>query len=74
MKKAEAERGIRHMVSLWKKLPERAGQSNDELSFCAFYAWVRSEYPNYLDFRTTTGVSYDAEMWFDQELGTAWKK
>lgn len=72
MKKGEAERGVRHMVGLWKKLPEQADQSNDELSFGSFYAWVQSEYPNYLDFRTTTGVRYDVEMWFDQELGTAW--
>lgn len=73
MKKAEAESGVRHMVSLWKKLPEQAGKSNDELSFGSFYAWAQSEYPQYLDFGTTTGVSYDVEMWFDKELGTAWK-
>src|SRR3546814_8330420 len=53
-----AERGIRHMVSLWKKLPEQAGQSNDELSFCAFYAWVRRSEEHTSELQSLMRISY----------------
>jgi hypothetical protein len=28
----------------------------------------------YLDFRSTAGADYDAEMWFDQELKQTWRR
>ncbi|MFG1277202.1 hypothetical protein [Xanthobacter autotrophicus] len=46
----------------------------EQLSFSAFLSWVRQNYSSYLDFRTTTSVSYDVEMWFDDEFKQNWRR
>jgi len=72
--KAEAERGIKQMVTLWRKLPEQAGTPSDQLSSIAFFYWVQSEYPNYLQYRSTYGVRHDVEEWFEREIKSMGKR
>lgn len=74
MQKAEAERAIRHLCHEWRRITGKAQTSEGELSFGEFLAWVRSNYPGYLDFRSRAGATYDVELWFDQEFRQAWKR
>lgn len=72
MKKDECEKALRQLCHVWR---EECGQSSTPplvLHFEDFYSWVQINYPSYLNFRTTTGVSYDVEMWFEQEFKTRW--
>jgi len=73
MTKADAQKGIRYLCGLWAKERGMIVPPIDQPSFTDFYAWVQSNYPAYLDFRTTTGVQYDVEMWFDQEFKQTWR-
>jgi hypothetical protein len=74
MKKSEAEKAIRYLCHQWRKEAGHAATPREELHFGEFLSWVRQNYSSYLQFRTTTSVSYDAEMWFDQEFGQAWAR
>lgn len=68
MRKEECEAVIRSLCHQWRK---ESGQSETDaslLSFQDFIAWVRKNGPIYLDFRTSTSVTYDVEMWFDNEF------
>jgi len=71
MKKAECEKAIRHLCHQWRR--ER-GLSNEDLSFSTFLSWLQQNCSTYLDFRTTTSVSYDVEMWFDDEFKQNWRR
>jgi len=74
MKKADAERAVRHLCHQWRKECGVAETPEDQLSFYAFQTWVQQNYSSYLDFRTTTSVSYDLEMWFDDEFKQSWHR
>lgn len=73
MKKPEAESAIRYLCHEWAKI-----QSEDEMphpSFSSFTNWLYGKnYGHYLEFRSTMGPLYDAEMWFDQELQQTWRR
>lgn len=78
MKKDEAERGIRHLCSIWAD--ERGYHSgiysspDFHPSFADFKRWIHEKgYSSYLDFRSSTGSEYDAESWFDQEFRQTWR-
>lgn len=77
MKKAECERAIRHLCHKWR---EARGLSSvlapgEHPDVSDFISWVRQgEYSGYLNFRTTTSVEYDVEMWFDQEFKQMWRR
>jgi hypothetical protein len=44
-------------------------------SWSAFKAWLHEKhYSHYLDFRSVAGTDYDAEAWFDDELGQNWRR
>lgn len=73
MKKAECEQTLRHLCHVWRE----SGLSETPvggLSFIQFFSWVEQNYPSYLNFRTTTSVRFDVEMWFDQEFKQAWNR
>jgi hypothetical protein len=73
MTKAECEKAIRSLVHDWAKLRGvNVGQA-EMPSFSDFFGWVTDNYPRCLQFRTTTSVRYDVEMWFDQELKQTWR-
>lgn len=74
MKKADAERAIRHLCHQWCKECDLSETPADQLSFLAFQTWVQQDYSAYLGFRTTTSVSYDVEMWFDDEFKQSWRR
>jgi hypothetical protein len=44
-------------------------------NFLAFESWLNEAgYGSYLNFRSIMGADYDAEMWFDDELGQYWRR
>lgn len=44
-------------------------------SFSSFKDWLSANgYSHYLNFRSVAGADYDAEMWFDDELGQNWRR
>jgi hypothetical protein len=73
--KAESEKMIRHLCGLWLK--ERSVVLSPDViqSFIEFKNWAGGKgYSDYFNFRSPrTGVSYDAEMWFDQEMNQAYR-
>ncbi|TWF53300.1 hypothetical protein FHW37_104579 [Neorhizobium alkalisoli] len=72
MKRAEAEKAIRSLSTTWFATLSRNEQEHP--SFGTFSNWLRENgYSDCLDFRSTMGANYDAEMWFDQELGQSWR-
>lgn len=73
MKKAECEEAIRHLCHEWAR--DLTPAQLEHPSFSAFKEWVRQKgYSRYLDFRSTMGAEYDAEMWFDQEFKQTWRR
>ena len=74
MKKDETEGGLRSLCHKWRNEAGHADTPPEQLSFSEFEGWVQQHYPSYLDFRTTTSVLYDAEMWFDQEFKQTWRR
>lgn len=76
MKKTEAEPAIRQLIGNW--LSERGAEQTQKASgprFSDFEAWLNlNGYGHYLDFRSTMGSHYDAELWFDEETGQLWKR
>ena len=74
MKKPEAERGIRYLCTKWAKSEGLSANDYENASFSDFRLWLNSNHPEYLAFRTTMGVMYDIEMWFEQEMNqTSWR-
>jgi hypothetical protein len=73
MTKAEAQKAIRHLCRKWyDTLPQPKPEAP---SFSAFQSWLNeSGYSRYLDFRSSTGAYYDAELWFDKELNLTPRK
>lgn len=74
MKKAECKRAIRHLCHQWRR---ECGLSNvrpEDLSFSSFLSWVQQDFSSYLDFRTTTSVTYDVELWFDDGFKQSWRR
>lgn len=74
MKKADAESAIRHLCHQWRRECGFSETPADQLSFYTFQTWVQQNHPSYLNFRTTISVSYDAEMWFDDEFKQSWRR
>jgi len=73
VKKSEAEPAIRQLASTWYRgLPE---DERKHPGFGSFTSWVRQRgYGRYLEFRSTMGATYDAEMWFDDTVGQNWRR
>ena len=74
MKRDDCETAIRHLCHQWRKESGLADLPPDQISFSTFLSWVRRNHSSYLDFRTTTSISYDAEMWFDDEFRQNWRR
>jgi hypothetical protein len=69
IKEAESEQAVRHLCHKWRADYGYSDTPAETLSFSQFYAWLEKDYWSYLQFRTTTSVRYDVEMWFDHEFG-----
>ena len=69
MKKNESELAITALASKWfETLPE---EKREHPSFYAFKDWLSANhYSDYL--RSRMGSDYDAETWFEDELGQNW--
>lgn len=73
MAKAESERAIRALATTW--YDTLAEEKREHPSFSAFKTWLsQNHYPHCLSFRSRMGADYDAEMWFDDELGQNWRR
>jgi hypothetical protein len=42
-------------------------------SFTDFRTWLEARYPRVFSFRSSINPLYDAELWFDRELGQSWR-
>ncbi len=76
MKKSEAEPAIRHLIGKWLS-ENSAEQSHHESGprFSDFHTWLNlNGYGHYLNFRSTMGPLFDADLWFDEETGQLWKR
>jgi hypothetical protein len=62
MKKSECEQAIR-AARIWRDAAGLASTPVDEFSFEAFLDWLQQHHPQYLDFKSTAGPVYDAEIW-----------
>jgi hypothetical protein len=73
MKKSESEPIIRRLAKDWfATLPK---EKQEHPSFSTFKEWLSTKgYSRYLNFRSVAGANYDAEMWFDHELGQNWRR
>lgn len=73
MAKAESERAIRALATTW--FDTLSEEKREHPSFSAFKTWLsQNHYSHYLNFRSRMGADYDAEMWFDDELGQNWRR
>lgn len=74
IKKADAEKAIRSLVTQWADEVGFDPASGAMPSFSAFKSWLRTNrYDGYLSFQSTMGPDADAEHWFDQELKQTWR-
>lgn len=73
MKKGECEKAIRFLCHEWRNATGLSNTPSGELSFSAFFTWLKQHYGQYLEFRSTMGAEYMAEMWFDQEFKQSWR-
>lgn len=73
MKKPDAEREIRYLITTWRHQEPQRGLGNDELYCSDFITWLRNNSPGHLDFRSRIPVTDMIEFWFDQELGQSWR-
>ena len=75
----EAEKGIRYLCGMWAKerginVPLGAPPMSFHPNFGDFYRWVKDKHSAYLDFKSTMGVEYMVEMWFDKEFKQSWRR
>jgi len=69
MKKEECETAIRQLCHAWRVEANLTPADLEHPSFAAFKSWLGTKgYSAYLNFRSTMGSDYDAELWFDQEF------
>jgi hypothetical protein len=73
MKKPEAERQIRYLISQWSNTEEFRHIPKGELRFSAFHSWLEQNWPDLLKFRSVMPVDDEVERWFDQETGQTWR-
>jgi hypothetical protein len=66
MEKTEVKKAMPHLIDQWVKTSGNEKTSPNKLVDGEFISWLRENHPEYLKFRTTTGVIYDIENWFDQ--------
>ncbi len=72
-KKSECEPIIRRLATDW--LHTLAEADREHPSWSSFKTWLEGKhYSHYLNFRSRMGADYDAEAWFDDELGQNWRR
>lgn len=77
MRKSEAEPLIRSLAHKWATevgFDPNPQSVHNSPSYLTFRAWlVENRYGHLLQFRSTMGPDYFAELWFDQELRQTWR-
>jgi len=69
--KLESEQIVRRLCHHW--LLEQPEAKREHPSFTDFRTWLEACHPGVFSFRSYAGPLYDAEMWFDRELGQGWR-
>jgi hypothetical protein len=74
MRKADAEKAIRHLCNEWGDVIGFPRPAIDAPSFLDFKQWCGDKgFEHYFEFRSVMGARYDAERWFDEEFGQTWR-
>lgn len=72
MLKSESERAVRILCRDWLKTQPDAKREHP--SFLTFKGWLDEHHPGVLKFRAVMGPLFEAERWFDDELGQNWRR
>jgi hypothetical protein len=74
MKKTEAKEALHQLFGQWADETGQSRAPDAHPSFSSFTSWLdQKHYSHYLNFRSTAGPRYDAEMWFDRYFGQEWR-
>lgn len=69
MKKVEAKEALCYLMYQWRKDRGFESVEPDRLSYYDFKNWlIEKHYSLYLNFRTTTSVDFDVELWFNRQF------
>ncbi len=68
MTKGEAEKAIRALCHQWRRAEGYSHTAESDLNFSAFYDWVARNHGSKLEFKTTSDVRYNVQLWFDREF------
>ncbi len=68
MTKGEAEKAIRQHCHHWRRDEGYSLTETTDLHFSAFYDWLARNHGAQLEFKTTTDVRYNVQVWFDREF------
>lgn len=74
MQRAEAEKVVRHLCHVWRKSSGNDQTAPDQLGSTEFMAWLRNNHSECMNFHSRAGVTYDIDLWFDQEFKQAWSR
>lgn len=74
MQQAEAEKGIRYLIDIWRTESGQLGVPKQDLAFSTFWYWLQANHAPYTNFRARGSARERAEIWFDQETGQMWKR
>ena len=73
-KKDECETAIRSLCQDWARELGFIPSSDYHARFSSFVTWLNQKGSSqYLNFRSSMGPLYDAELWFDQEMKQTWR-
>lgn len=73
MNKRDSEQAIRYYAREWAK--NLSNEERQHPSFSEFMTWLYNNgHGHYLNFSSVAGAEYDAERWFDEEMGLTWRR
>jgi len=64
----DAELAVRHFCGVWRLKRGLSDDSEKELIFDDFFAWMQRNAPNALGFAAQVSIRQDVEAWFDDEF------
>ena len=73
MKKSDAEKMVRHLVSVWKSQEKYKSVEQRNLPSHEFLSWLQTNHAEVMNFRSVMPVREIVELWFDQETRQTWR-
>lgn len=74
MKRDAAKKAMPYLFDKWIKASKHEKTPQEQLSSTEFLSWLRENHPEYLEFRSDAGPTYDIDLWFDQYFKQAWSR